>query len=205
MSSRFGKWADDVLGALKGVEGNRAKYVGTIAGAAATGGAAVSSLDNSDKARQVAKKKLVLPLNDGMVAFEKALFADVDNLKFIKIILAADKLIPFDTWLFQLGAFADMVNDINQTADVKTYLGGFVDLMKAAIGTLTGSDSVDKPSVGLTLIFNPEDVLLPPSVWDANSMSILSQLTYHVSLERVYKYANSYELASDGSSLTLWY
>lgn len=205
MSSKFSKWSDDVLNALKGVDGNKIKHAGTVAGAAATGGAVVSSLNGSDKARPIAKKKLVLPLNSGMVAFEKALFADVDNLKFIKIVLSADKLIPFDTWLFQLGAFADMVNDINQTADVKTYLGGFTDLVKAAIGTLTGDNGVDKPNVGLTLIFDPEDVLLPPSVWDTNSMSILSQLTYHVSMERIYKYANKYELSNDGSSLTIWY
>lgn len=116
-------------------------------GAGLLGLGAVNSIAGDTlKAVKIAgqQKQLIVPLTGSMADFERAVFSDRDNFRFVKVILSTNSIAPWSVaadYGAQLAAFIDMVNDVRGVDDFSEYLGSFVDSGKRLIMSWVDSSS----------------------------------------------------------------
>lgn len=151
------------------------------------------------------RKRLVLPLGGSMSDFEHALFSDPTHLRFVQVVLATQSVAPWSVaadYSLQFIAFIDMINDINQSTEFDKYLGSFTDIVKR-LGSSWLDGDANNVSLGFTLLFDPADAILPIGYSQNQSMSIINQLNYKVSVDRVRRLSNKYRF--EGNDLIIEY
>lgn len=147
------------------------------------------------------KKILKLPINGSISEFERALFADPSNLRFVQVVLTTQSIVPTSIAIdygFQTVAFIDMVNDINGSTDMKEYLKGFKDVAES-LGRAWLSSKAEDVSLGFTLVYDPEDAVLPVEFGKNTSMSLLNQLNYKVSADRIRRLSDRFYFDKGGN------
>lgn len=152
----------------------------------------------------VMNKKIVLPMDD-VIAFEKAIFSDMDNLRFVKVPITLKSLVPTSVAIdvtLDLIYFMDMICDINNELPIEKLMDMALELGDSAAKSLLFSTE-SKGTLELTLFVSPDDVIWPKFTQLDIPWSVLSTSRYYVSAELINRHSTKNYM--DGNNYIIEY
>lgn len=144
--------------------------------------------------------------------FEKDVFADVDMLRFIKLVIPISSINPLSlaTDIFiRLIYTLDMMTDIRDDIDINKYLSFLTDATIEALASIAHEINLftfDEPKrnavFNLTFITPPDDIIWPDVMWATTSMHNITENPYYLSKELLDAYSDWHV---EGSTLVINY